>query len=164
MLAASHLAGEPPADNHPAVSQTPCFARPPLLLLSAFHFLPPTFIHSFIHLHLVTRCSGPVNLQPCPILVPSFWSLLRPQAQPVLLHEGPLSATRVGGQACGPHPHGRSCSEGRWGRMSSLGPSQDTCPLHLSLASASHSYHCLLLTFQSRLNQAGSITLVPGLL
>lgn len=45
--------------------------------------------------------------------------------------------------------------------MSSLGPSQDTCPLHLSLASASHSYHCLLLTFQSRLNQAGVCNACP---
>lgn len=45
--------------------------------------------------------------------------------------------------------------------MSSLGPSQDTCPLHLSLASASHSCHCLLPTFQSRLNQAGVCSSCP---
>lgn len=124
---------------------------------------PPSLIYSltFSWLFLVP---SPVQPQPFPTPVPRFWSLLRLNPQLAFLWEGQILATSWGAQAHGLHQHGRSCSEGRWGRTSSLGPSQDTCPpicpWPLPLTPITFSFQ----PSSSASAGQGSVTMVPRLL
>lgn len=126
-----------------------CSLVAPLCLSSYSSSLSYPLAYSQLHSVLgPVQPSSPATRSPPTPLLSRFWSQLRPVLSLSFSGRDSSQPAEQGPRPVDPHQMTTPCSEGSWGRMWFLRPSQDTRPPHLSLASASHSHHCSFLTFQ----------------